>query len=87
MIRAHEKDKLKVSLSQPCEIYDGVTAWEWKSSFLDKGAEALVVFRFRTLANPVEICYLTVCLFWMNLKNFILIKLILCLYLFSLNFG
>ncbi|XP_059625734.1 uncharacterized protein LOC132268865 isoform X1 [Cornus florida] len=40
VIRAPGMDVLKVSLSKPCEVTDGVSVWEWTGSVLDEGDEA-----------------------------------------------
>ncbi|KAK9267400.1 hypothetical protein L1049_009825 [Liquidambar formosana] len=40
VLRAPGMYVLKVSLSKPCEIADGVSVWEWSGSALDEGAEA-----------------------------------------------
>lgn len=40
VLKAPEMDVLKISLSRPSEIADGVSVWEWFGSALDEGAEA-----------------------------------------------
>ncbi|KAI8546558.1 hypothetical protein RHMOL_Rhmol07G0127800 [Rhododendron molle] len=40
VIRAPGMDELKVPLSKPCEIADGVSVWEWSGSAFDEGNEA-----------------------------------------------
>ncbi|KAK2635031.1 hypothetical protein Ddye_029823 [Dipteronia dyeriana] len=39
-IRAPGMDVLKISLSRPRDVTDGVSVWEWSGSALDEGAEA-----------------------------------------------
>ncbi|KAK1556822.1 hypothetical protein Q3G72_012953 [Acer saccharum] len=39
-IRAPGMDMLKISLSRPRDVTDGVSVWEWSGSALDEGAEA-----------------------------------------------
>ena len=39
VIKAPGMDLLKVSLSKPPEIADGVSVWEWPGSALDEGDE------------------------------------------------
>lgn len=40
VIRAPGMQVLKISLSKPRDIADGVSIWEWCGSALDEGAEA-----------------------------------------------
>ncbi|XAR52403.1 Molybdenum cofactor sulfurtransferase [Bertholletia excelsa] len=40
VIRAPGMTELKIPLSRPCEISDGVSVWEWSGSALDEGPEA-----------------------------------------------
>ncbi|KAA8544705.1 hypothetical protein F0562_019448 [Nyssa sinensis] len=40
VIKAPGMNVLKVSLSKPCEITDGVSVWEWSGSAFDEGDEA-----------------------------------------------
>ncbi|KAF7144404.1 hypothetical protein RHSIM_Rhsim05G0003100 [Rhododendron simsii] len=40
VIRAPGMDELKVPLSKPCEIANGVSVWEWFGSVFDEGNEA-----------------------------------------------
>lgn len=35
---------LKIPLSNPSEVTDGVSVWEWSGSALDEGAEAAMWF-------------------------------------------
>ena len=40
MIKAPGMDVLKVSLSTPREVANGVSVWEWSGAALDEGDEA-----------------------------------------------
>ena len=40
MLKAPGMNVLKVSLSTPKAVADGVSVWEWSGSALDEGAEA-----------------------------------------------
>ncbi|KDO77222.1 hypothetical protein CISIN_1g021930mg [Citrus sinensis] len=40
VIRAPGMQALKIPMSKPCDIADGVSVWEWSGSALDEGAEA-----------------------------------------------
>ncbi|XP_031269583.1 mitochondrial amidoxime reducing component 2 [Pistacia vera] len=40
VIKAPGMDVLKISLSKPHDVTDGVSVWEWSGSALDEGAEA-----------------------------------------------
>lgn len=40
MVKAPGMDVLKISLSAPQEVTDGVSVWEWSGSALDEGDEA-----------------------------------------------
>lgn len=40
VIRAPGMDELKVPLSKPCDVSEGVSVWEWSGTALDEGAEA-----------------------------------------------
>ncbi|XP_031269355.1 mitochondrial amidoxime reducing component 2-like [Pistacia vera] len=40
VIKAPGMDVLKISLSKPDDVTDGVSLWEWSGSALDEGAEA-----------------------------------------------
>ncbi|XP_062012246.1 uncharacterized protein LOC133728827 [Rosa rugosa] len=44
VLKAPGMDVLKVSLSTPQEIADGVSVWEWSGAALDEGADALKWF-------------------------------------------
>ncbi|CAK9160119.1 unnamed protein product [Ilex paraguariensis] len=46
VIKAPGTDVLKVSLSKPSEISDGVSVWEWSGSAFDEGAEASKWFSY-----------------------------------------
>ncbi|KAG5516126.1 hypothetical protein RHGRI_036990 [Rhododendron griersonianum] len=42
-------DVLKVPLSKPCEIADGVSVWEWSGSAFDEGNERIQMESLNTL--------------------------------------
>ncbi|XP_009617280.1 uncharacterized protein [Nicotiana tomentosiformis] len=44
VIRAPGMSPLKIPLSNPSEVTDGVSVWEWSGSALDEGAEAAMWF-------------------------------------------
>ncbi|CAK9166371.1 unnamed protein product [Ilex paraguariensis] len=46
VIKAPGTDVLKVSLSKPSEISNGVSVWEWSGSAFDEGAEASKWFSY-----------------------------------------
>ncbi|KAE9461539.1 hypothetical protein C3L33_06560, partial [Rhododendron williamsianum] len=48
-IRAPGMDVLKVPLSKPCEIADGVSVWEWSGSAFDEGNERVQMESLNTL--------------------------------------
>ncbi|KAI9198852.1 hypothetical protein LWI28_023083 [Acer negundo] len=69
-IRAPGMDMLKISLSRPRDVTDGVSVWEWSGSALDEGAEAanwftnyigktsrLVRFDAASQTRPVDSAY------------------------------
>ncbi|KAK9093606.1 hypothetical protein Syun_028517 [Stephania yunnanensis] len=54
VIRGPGMEALKVSLSKPCKVVDGISCWEWSGSALDEGPEASLWFS-RFLGNPTRL--------------------------------